>query len=456
MISMSGVILSAAIVLAQPQGTTVDMVRSVERGEERFEALPTLTWESGAPPASALNIAIDPSKTYQSILGLGGSLEHATCQNLAKLTEAQRTEVIEKLVDPDKGIGMNLMRVCMGTSDFTGEAWYSYDDTPGNAPDPNLEHFSIEKDRAHVLPVILEAKRINPDLLFFASPWSPPAWMKSNQSLLGGRMREEFFGSYARYFVRFIQAYGKEGIPIHAVTPQNEPGFPNLAYPTCLWTAEEQRDFVRDHLGPALRAASVPTRIWCWDHNWNRLDFPRALFSDPEASQYVEGTGFHLYEGKPDAQTMLHTEYPTKDIYFTEGSVFGTSGAITIINILRNWARSYNAWVLMLDEHRKPNNGPHNASQTCIELMDDGSVVYHFDYYMMGHFMKYIPRDAVRVDSSQGDRLCNNVVFRRPDGSMVAVVANASPKNRKVALTLAGRYVQCELPGRSVATLTWQ
>lgn len=454
--SFNTAILLTAAITAQSSASTVELVLSVEKGEERLATQPALAWEDGPAPKSTLQITIDPAKTYQSILGLGGSLEHATCQNLAKLSEAQRTDVLEKLVDPVKGIGMNLMRVCMGTSDFTGEPWYSYDDTPDNTPDPNLEHFSIERDRAHVLPVIQQAKALNPDLLFFASPWSPPAWMKSNQSLLAGRMREEFYGAYARYFVRFIQAYAKEGIAIHAVTPQNEPGFPNLAYPTCLWEAEEQRDFVRDHLGPALRTAGLPTRIWGWDHNWNRLEFPRAIFSDAQAAQYVEGTAFHLYEGTPAAQSMLKQEYPSKDIYFTEGSVFGTTGAVTIINILRNWARSYNAWVLMLDEHRKPNNGPHSASRTCIELMDDGSVQYHFDYYMMGHFMKYIPRDSVRIESSAGDRFCSNVVFRRPDGSLVAVLANAGPKPRSIALLYQGKHVRCELPGRSLATLQWQ
>lgn len=445
----------AVMMLGQTLHPGISVVQSVERGEERMAEMPALAWRTGETGKVNLRIDIDRSKTYQSILGLGGSLEHATCENLARLDEAKRAEVVRKLVDPVEGIGMNLMRVCMGTSDFTGQDWYSYDDTPDNTPDPNLEHFSIEKDRTPVLPVLKQALAANPNLLFFASPWSPPAWMKSNKSLLAGRMNPEFYGAYARYFVRFLEAYAAEGIPVHAVTPQNEPGFPNMGYPTCLWKAEEQRDFVRDNLGPALRAANLPTRIWCWDHNWNRLDFPRAIFSDPEASQYVEGTGFHLYEGDPSAQSMLKKEYPGKDIYFTEGSVFGASGALRIVDILRNWARSYNAWVMFLDEHRKPNNGPHNASRTAIELMDDGTVVYHFDYYMMGQFTKFIPRDAVRVDSSAGDRLCNNVVLRCPDGSMVAVIANAGSKALKVGVFEDGRYAVCNLPGRSVTTLRW-
>jgi O-glycosyl hydrolase len=435
--------------------SAIEVIQSTQDGAHALSPRPALAWVEAAPGADRTHIEVDPGQRFQRILGMGGSLEHATCENLSKLGEAGRAEVIEKLVHPEKGIGMNLMRLCIGTSDFVGEPWYSYSEPPDGELDLDLKHFSIEKDRGYLLDAIKIARDTNPDLLFFASPWSPPAWMKTNGSMLAGKMKPEYYGVYAQYFLRYLQAYADEGIAIHAVTPQNEPGFPNMAYPTCLWRAEEQLTFVRDHLGPVLRGAGLDTRIWCWDHNWNRLDFPRTIFADAEAAKYVEGTGFHLYEGEVTAQSEIKAEFPDKDVFFTEGSVFGTSGALKIIDIFRNWARSYNAWVLMLDEHRKPNNGPHNASATCIELKDNGTVEYRFDYYMMGQFMKYIPRDSVRIASTAGDRRWGNVAFLRPDGKTVAVFANADRKPLPVAVISAGKHFSTELPARSVTTFLW-
>jgi glucosylceramidase len=280
-------------------------------------------------------VEVDLARTRQSILGLGASFEHATCENLLKLPAAQREEVIEKLVSPTAGIGMNLLRICIGTSDFVGEPYYTYDDLPEGETDPELVRFSIERDRAYVLPALKIARRKNPDLLFFASPWSPPAWMKTSGTLGTGRVRPEFYPAYARYLLKFIQAYDAEGVPIHAITVQNEPQHQDARYPTTIWTAEEQRDFIRDHLGPLFEQQKITTRIWCWDHNWNMVAFPRTILSDPQASRHVDGTAFHLYEGNVEAQSELQREFPDKHIYFTEGSVFRTTGALKLIDILR-------------------------------------------------------------------------------------------------------------------------
>jgi len=227
-------------------------------------------------------------------------------------------------------------------------------------------------------------------------------------------------------------------------------------YPTTLWTGEEQRDFIRDYLGPLFRGNNITTRIWCWDHNWNNLAFPRAILSDPEAAKYVEGTAFHHYEGNVAAQSEFKAEFPDKDIYFTEGSVFKTTGAVRMIQILRHWSRSYNAWVIMLDEHRKPNRGPHSASATAIELKDDLSVEYRYDYFMYGHFMKFIQRDAVRIDSTNGEsRSFANVAFLNPDGTVTCVFANASRNTQEFVVACNGKTFQYQLPGNAVATFVW-
>ncbi len=401
-------------------------------------------------------IVVEPATTYQTMLGMGGSLEHSTCYNLSRLPEKQRDEVIERLVGPERGIGMNLMRICIGTSDFTVEPYYSYDDLPAGETDPDLARFSIEKDRAYVLPVLKTALARNPNLLFLASPWSPPAWMKTNGSLCEGALKRECYGVYARYLVKYVEAYAAEGIPIHALTPQNEPRMSSPDYTTCLWTGEEERDFIRDHLGPAFAKAGLKTLIWCWDHNWNEPQFPRAILSEPEAAKYVDGTGFHLYEGRVEAQGKFHEEFPQKDIYFTEGSVFRSRGAVQLIGILRNWARSYNAWVLMLDEHRKPNRGPHSASATCIELKDDLTTEYRLDYYLYGQFMKFIPRGALRIASTEGDRSFGNVAYKTPDGAVVLVAANSGKDGVHFKVRCGRRQFDASLAPRSVATYRWR
>ena len=404
---------------------------------------------------NAVVIHVEPATRGQSVLGLGGSFDHATCENLVKLPEDRQREVIASLFAPDRGIGMNLMRVCIGTSDFTGVPYYTYDDVPEGQTDPELTRFSIDKDRTHVLPMIKLARDANPDLLLFASPWSPPAWMKTSGKLGTGSVAREWYPAYARYLLAFVRAYEAEGLPIHAITVQNEPRMAHARYPTTLWTAVEQRDFIRDHLGPLFEREGVKTLVWCWDHNWNLPEFPRTILADPAAARFVDGTAFHHYEGRIEAQSALQREFPQKHLYFTEGSVFGVRGAAGLIDILRHSSRSYNAWVLMLDEHRRPNRGPHSASATCIELLDDGTVRTNFDYYMYGQFMKFIRRGAVRVDSSEPPGAPRNVVFLDPDGQFVLVAANTARSPVMFAVACGERMFSASLPARAVSTYRW-
>ncbi len=439
-----------------PADDSVQVVMSCQDGSKSLSVEKPLHFGRAKKTKDPV-IEVDLAKTGQSILGLGASLEHATCENLSKLSAEQREQVIDKLVNPETGIGMNLMRVCIGAPDFIDEPYYSYDDLPDGETDPELAKFSIEKDRAYVLPAVKIALNKNPNLLIFASPWSPPAWMKTSGKLGTGRLKPECYPAFARYLLKFIEAYEAEGVPIYAITVQNEPDMSDPDYPTTLWNGGEQRDFIRDHLGPLFKQHGVKTLIWCWDHNWNKLEFPRAVLSDPQAAQYVDGTGFHLYEGKVAAQSAFKEEFPDKHIYFTEGSVFRASGAVRLTQILRNWSRSYNAWVIMLDQHQKPNRGPHDASATCIERMDDGSVRYNFDYYMYGQFMKFIQRGALRVESSLPEiRTFSHVAFVNPDGGVVLVAANAGRDVQPFAVKCGESMFRTELPAGSVATYSWQ
>ena len=199
----------------------------------------------------------------------------------------------------------------------------------------------------------------------------------------------------------------------------------------------------------------MATRIWCWDHNWNEPEFPRTILADPEAARFVEGTAFHHYEGEVAAQGRLHNEFPGKDIYFTEGSTFGVAGAVTIVEILRNWSRSYNFWVFLLDEHRRPNRGPHDASATCLEVLDDGSVRTNFDYFMYGHFMRYIPRGAVRVGTDRPAGGPVNVAFEDPAGRIVHIAVNPRREPLRFHIVRGDRMVSATLPPASVATYLW-
>lgn len=402
-------------------------------------------------------VRVDDAATFQSVLGLGSSFEHSTCYNLSLLPEAQRERVIESLVHPDRGIGMNLMRICIGTSDFAPGPFYTYDDLPSGQEDPRLDRFSIDRDREYVLPVLKAAQRLNPQLRFFASPWTPPPWMKTNGRYGGGSLRPECYPYFAEYLVRFIEAYRREGIDVHALTVQNEPEFGPEPYPSCLWTGKQQRDFIRDHLGPLFRARQIKTLIWVFDHNFNHPNFPATILRDPQAAQYVDGSAFHLYEGKPEAMSKLTREFPDKSIYFTEGSVYGAKGAVDIISYFRNWSRSYNAWVTMIDHQGKPNvSGFHECDPTIIVLNRETlKTEYRADYYLYGQFMKFIAPGAVRVATSDGAAVPANVGFKNPDGSLVLVVANPESKPRGLTVAWRGQVFAATLSAKAMATFRW-
>lgn len=472
--------LVLALLAIPPHGVSGAAVSSwISTADMEHTLAPQPALDFGASPEpGARVIQLDPAATHQTMLGMGASLEHTTCANLWRLSPEKRAEVVERLVSPENGIGMNTMRICIGTPDFTGEPWYSYNDMPPGEKDPELAHFSIEKDRDYVLPVLKLAREKNPDLLFYASPWSPPGWMKTSGDLIGGHLYPRYYSVYARYFVKFIEAYRAEGIPIHAVTVQNEPGVNKRDdvlswwYPSCQWSLVEdedtwwpvnreimglpERDFIRDHLGPAFEESGIETEIWCFDHNFNNLWYPRNILSDPAAAKYVDGTAFHPYVGQPSAMAQFKEEFPDKPVYLTEGSTFGLRGAARIIEFLRNGASSYNAWVIMTDTQGEPNNGPFEATTTCITLDENTlEVRYNFDYYMYGHFMKFIQRGAVRIDSSAREPGGAHIAFLNPDGARVVVVTNPAREEESIAIAVGDNAFAFDLPAESIATFRW-
>ena len=268
----------------------VRVVLSSEDGSHGLSEVDPLAWVVAAD-TSLPTIEVHQDRPRQSMLGLGASLEHATCENLTRLPPQQRAAVMEKLVDPQRGIGMNLMRICIGTSDFVGQPYYTYNDLPEGQTDPELSGFSIEPDRAYVLPIIKLALEKNPDLLIFASPWSPPAWMKDSGQLGTGSVQPEFYPAYARYLLKFIQAYEREGIPIHAITVQNEPQHVDRRYPTTLWTGPQQRFYpiIWARCSRSTRSARSFGAGTTTGTSWNfpvpcwRIPWPPALSTAPRS-----------------------------------------------------------------------------------------------------------------------------------------------------------------------------
>jgi glucosylceramidase len=410
---------------------------------------------------------------YQTILGMGSSLEATTCYNLSLLPPDQQKAALLKLLDAKSGIGMNLMRVCIGSSDFTGDPWYSYDDVDPGQSDFELKKFSIKKDREYILPILKLAKSLKPDLLFFASPWSPPNWMKTSATMIGGSLRPECQAVYAEYFARFIEAYAEEGIPLHAVTVQNEPGVdrarekdPAWYYPSCRWNGAQERDFIRDHLGPTLRRHGLKTEIWSYDHNFNLIpapdgsepgiEYPTIVMKDPAAAAFVSGVAFHGYNGKASGMSVFKSRFPEVPIHFSEGSVFEIGGAVNLVDYFRNHAVSYNAWVTMLDDHGKPNNGPFPASRAILGLRtSDHAVIQQFEYFLYGHFMKFVQRGAQRIGSESKHKSLAHVAFKNPNGETVVVVVNPTRKPQEALIQWQGLSASSTLPGESLATFVW-
>jgi glucosylceramidase len=376
--------------------------------------------------------------------------------------------VMHDLFAPD-AMAMNVCRTCIGASDYS-RTLYSFDESP--EPDPELAKFSIDHDKAYILPVLREARKQNPGLFLFSSPWSPPGWMKANNSMLGGGMRKLSFPPYARYFLKFLEGYQAEGVTIDAVTVQNEvDAEQDGRMPACLWAQEEEAEFVSRHLGPALRKAGRSTKIWVIDHNYNLWGRAIGELSDSAAYEYIEGIAWHGYLGEPSAISRVHDAFPEKSAYWTEGGPDINSPdyatdyarwAKTFNEILRNWARSITAWNLALDEKGKPNIGPFSCGGTVTLDSATHKVTKSGQYWAFAHFSRHVRRGAkviatngVGVDAGKsGAASVSHVAVRNPDGSFALVLANIGPEAR-VQLVLGSNAIDLELPADSVHTLEW-
>jgi glucosylceramidase len=428
--------------------------------ERQFQAVEVPQWTSGVATAP-LGIHLDPDQRYQEVLGFGAALTDASCYLLGQLDAGRRRALLEECFGAD-GLRFSVARTTIGSSDYSRNA-YSYDDNP--TPDPELQHFSIAHDRAYILPVLREARQVKPELFYFSSPWSPPAWMKTGDSLLGGSMRKTYFDAYAQYFLKFLAGYAEDGVKINAVTVQNEVDTDQDGrMPQALWGQEYEADFVKLHLGPAFQKAAVDTKIWILDHNYNLWGRAVDELSDPEVYKYVDGVAWHGYVGTPDAMTRVHDTFPQKSAYWTEGGPdytapdYATDWAnwsSTFTGILRNWARCIVSWNLVLDEHGRPDIGPFSCGGVVTLNSQTHTITRSGQYWAFAHYSKSIQRGA-RIFASWGELPgVEHVAAENPDGTRVLVLTNQNRNEQPLQCTLADQALQLTLPPNSVTTLVW-
>ena len=408
------------------------------------------------------SVMVNTERAFQTLEGFGGAFTEAAAVTWLQLGPAQRDAVMRDCFDPARGHGYTLCRVHMNSCDFAlGN--YAHASNPG---DTELSGFSIERDRRALLPMIQAAQRVaGLALKLLVSPWSPPAWMKSNGCMNdGGRLNPEHRRAWARCYVRFIEAYASVGVPVWGVSVQNEPQA-RQRWDSCLYTAEEERDFVRDFLGPELAAAGLgDVRIVVWDHNRDAMvERASVIYSDPDAAKYVWGTGFHWYgENHFDHVQLVHDAWPDKQLLFTEGCQeggphhgswdLGERYARSMINDLNRWTVGWIDWNLLLDPHGGPNHVGNFCSAPILADTTLDALHHQSSYWYIGHLARFVRPGARRVLCAATKEALETTAFVNPDASVAIVVMNRTEQPIRFALRADGYAFDTELPPRAIAT----
>jgi len=411
-------------------------------------------------------LTIDTADTFQSMDGFGAALTGSSAFLLRNLSAQRRDSVLRDLFDPTKGIGINYLRITIGSSDFN-IGTYSYWDSGKSG------EFAIpQRDRTDLLPVLKEILAINPTIKILASPWSAPAWMKKNNSMYGGSLiGPEVYSYFAEYFVKYVKAFAAEGIHIDAITIQNEPMHETGGYPTMKMLWEEQNIIIRDYLGPRFRDEKISTKIIIWDHNFDMYFYPMNILNDPITRTFVDGTGWHGYGGNPSAIDILQAVHPDKNVYFTEqsggewntdtrmGNMFYYMREFLMATVNRG-SKNFILWNLALN----PQNGPFTTSGGCrtcrgvITIRQDGSYVRNEEYYLLGHFAKFVRLGALRIANSGSKTPAGITVssFMNTDGSKVVVVLNRSGMRQTYNIRCGNRRFIYNQLNESVVTFKFQ
>jgi len=453
-------------------GKQVTVYTTAAKTDHRISATDTVSFKRvGQPKETQVCVFVDPAKQFQTFLGVGGALTDASAETFAILPKEKQRELLNAYFDDKQGIGYKLARTNIHSCDFSSGS-YTYIDEG----DKELKSFSIEHDRKYRLPFIKQALAATHGRLnIFASPWSPPAFMKDNNDILhGGSLKPEFYKSWASYYAKFIKAYQDEGIPIWGISVQNEP-MATQKWESCIYSAEQERDFLKNHLGPTLKREGLgDKKIIAWDHNRD-LIYQRAstILTDPKAAQFVWGIGYHWYEpwsgGEPmfDNVRLVHETFPDKHLIFTEGCVdsfdpkkldewkFGEQYGRSMINDFNNGTVGWTDWNILLDEK----GGPNHVENFCFAPVHantrTGALTYLSSFYYIGHFSKFIQPGARRIASSPSRSQLLSTAFINPDGKITVVVMNPSEKKASYWLWLSGNAAEVNSLPHSIQTLVF-
>lgn len=407
-------------------------------------------------------IEVDPATTFQSIDGFGYTLTGGSASLINALPAAAQDKLLNELfAGTDAAIAVSYLRISIGASDLSATP-FTYNDLADGETDDNLAKFSIAKEQADLIPVLKKIVAINPSIKILGSPWTAPVWMKTNRSFIGGSLKPEYYQTYAKYLVKYIQAMKTEGIVIDAITPQNEPLHPGNN-PSMYMTALDQANFIKTALGPIFQSSGIKTKIIVYDHNADKPEYPITILNDADAKKYVDGSAFHLYAGPITALTQVHNAHPDRNVYFTEQWVGGPGNfaedlkwhvSTLIVGATRNWSRNVLEWNLAAD----PNYNPHTdkgGCTTCLGAITIAPAVSrNVAYYVIAHASKFVKPGSVRIASNITNNL-QNVAFKTPDGKNVLIVCNNNSTETAFNIKYNGKAVATSLDKGAVGTYIW-
>ncbi len=409
------------------------------------------------------NIEVNDAQQFQTIDGFGYTLTGGSAQVINQLNAQKRQELLQELFGTNaNSISVSYLRISIGASDLDA-APFTYNDLPDGQTDLNLEKFSLAPNKTDVIPMLKEILAINPNIKIIATPWSPPVWMKDNNSFIGGSLQPKYYGVYANYFVKYIQQMKAEGITIDAITPQNEPLHPGNN-PSLLMLAADQANFIKNHLGPVFQNTNLKTKIIVYDHNCNKPEYPISILKDAAAYPFIDGSAFHLYEGDISALSTVHNAFPNKNVYFTEQYTSNTGNfdgdlkwhtRNIIIGSMRNWSKTALEWNLANNASFGPNTpGGCTTCKGALTIESSTNFTRNVAYYIIAHASKFVPAGSVRIASNLSGNL-QNVAFKTPGGKKVLIVENDGTTSESFNIKHNGKWILTSLEAGSVGTYIW-
>lgn len=457
LLSIAGPLLAQSVVSYQ---TTSDLTH-------RLEPQAPIAFTSGAyTRPGELTISVDETQRFQTMDGFGASITDGAAWLLKdRLTPAARNAIMTQVFDPKRGIGLSFLRQPIGASDLSRDQ-SSFDDMPQGQQDPELKHFSAAHDDSYIFPVIRQALQLNPAITVMATPWSPPAWMKTGDTMDGGQLRNDAMPAYAAYLTRSVEAFAAQGVPVKYLTIQNEPLNETHDSPGTLLPATQADQFIGQFLGPDLQRAHLKTTVLAYDHNWDHPEYPLTILSDPKASAFVAGSALHCYGGDVSAQNAIHDRFPEKGIWMTEcsGGTWDQEAPLIktgrlLIESTRDWAKAVVLWGLVLDSDHGPHTGGCGTCRALVTVdlkQSPASVTYTGDYYGLGHASKFVHPGATRIGSNSfGITGLQTVAFQNRDGSIVLLVLNNEAHQTEFRISWHGRELNTTLASGALATYVW-